>query len=811
MQKQLDYGPRELSDEPSLFENSPRQSLRLGSFFFAQCRAKLAEPCVISSLPQQRPIKMKKWTLLLLGSALSSSLIAQNFGQGFGFRGIVPRQEKVIELNEVVVESGTLGGATYNETSCSVTVLRRNEIQELPVQTLNELLDYVAALDVRQRGPLDVQADLGIRGGTFDQSLILVNGVRMNNPQTGHHNMNLPVPLSTIDRIEIIHGGSAAAQGIGAMTGVVNIILKEAPRKLNFGFGLTSGENGLLANTLYAGKRVGPWGVQFSQEHGQSAGYRPHTDFTSDKWLLSASRALDGRFSKGQVQVLYGENSKAFGASNFYSVNFPDQFEATRTRMFGVNLKQPLGELYTLRWNTSLVGGSDRFELYRESEGVAGFDATALRYDRLPSGRYYRAFDQDTALSFYSGPNFHRSTAWNNDVRLTRTLDQHKTTLALLQRYDLIRSNALGEPASPVVVPRWEDFSMDKRGTRTNHALLVEQQYHSERLMVAGGMMLNLHRGIDSAWAPFFAPSLSVSYRLTPQASLFANSGRSVRYPTYTDLYYRLGNAQGSTALRPESAWSSEVGYKWGLNGVYATAALFHRRSNDLIDWVNYPNDPVAYASNITRFRMSGIEGSVRYFAQKRKAAWPSAAASLSWMNGTRPEGNFASLYALDYLRTKFNVRATQRLGWGLFASYSATVQDRAGTFMQAGEGETPYAPFALLDVKVYYSPAKGLFKRQFPFQAFVQVNNALDTYYFDRGNIPQPMSRTWASSAPSRADSMRTESVWFVRRGAVPPPAATAAGEGTTKEREATSSTRSSPGGAPPGDSSRVAVLSWS
>lgn len=683
---------------------------------------------------------MQKAVFAILGLALSPFLHAQSFGQNFGFRGIVPKKEKVIELNEVIVESASLGGTNYQTTGCTVTVLRRNEIQELPVQTLNELLDYVAALDVRQRGPVDVQADLGVRGGTFDQSLILVNGVRMNNPQTGHHNMNLPVPLHTIERIEIIHGGNAAAQGIGAMTGVVNIVLKEAPRKLNFGFGLSSGENGLLSNSLYAGKRVGPWGLQFSQEHAQSSGYRPNTDFTNDKWLLAANRTLEGRFSKGQIQLLLGENSKAFGASNFYSVSFPDQFEAVRTRMLGLHLKQPLSEWYTLNWNTSVVGGTDRFELYRESDGLAGYDATPVRYERDASGRYFRPFDLDTALSFYTGPNFHRSATWNNDLRLTRTVDQWKTTVALLQRYDHIRSNALGKSASPVVVPRWEDFTMDKADARMNHSLLFEQQYNADRFSLDAGLMFNLHRGIDSSWTPFLAPSLSASYRLTPRATLYANSGRSVRYPTYTDLYYRLGNAQGSTSLRPESAWSSEVGYKWSANGVlYASAALFHRRSNDLIDWVNYPNDPVAYASNITKFRITGVEASVRYIANKRKAMWPSAAASFIWMHGTQPEGDFSSLYALDYLRTKFNIRGTQRLGWGLFASYSMTVQDRAGTYMQAGEGETPYAPFALVDAKVYYSPAKGLFKRQFPFQAFVQLNNALDTYYFDRGNIPQP------------------------------------------------------------------------
>ena len=130
-------------------------------------------------------------SLLLL--TVSSS--AQEFGQRSGLRGIVSKKERPTLLNEVEV-STSVAGDTYAQAARTVTVITAKEIQELPVNTINELLEFVAGIDVRQRGPLDVQSDLGIRGGTFDQTLVLVDGVRMNNAQTGHHNMNLPIPIA---------------------------------------------------------------------------------------------------------------------------------------------------------------------------------------------------------------------------------------------------------------------------------------------------------------------------------------------------------------------------------------------------------------------------------------------------------------------------------------------------------------------------------------------------------------------------------------------------------------------------------------
>ena len=679
-----------------------------------------------------------KHPILLTLTLATSLLSAQDFGQRIGFRGIVPKQDRPVELNEVVV-STTLSGETYAQSTRTVSVITAKEIQELPVANINELLEYVAGVDMRQRGPLDVQADLGIRGGTFDQTLILVNGVRMNNPQTGHHNMNLPVPLALIERIEVVHGGAATAHGIGAMTGVVNIVLKTPQKKLSGGYAATTGQHNLLNSSFYVGKKVGKWGVQVGHQYQQTSGYIANTDMTNNKFLVQAQRDYGNNFTKGTIELFYAENAKSFGAQNFYTSAFPDQFEATTTRVFAANWRETYREVHQFRVSMNAVLGSDRFELYRTTKGLAGFDASEVAYDELAGGIFYRAYDGDTAASWYGGPNVHATAVYNLNGSYTRQWNErHRTSVGMNQRIDALYSNALGTPTPDGILR--QGYALNNSDGTYDMTWMADHRFTTERLILSAALMTNYHwSGQDTS--RFFGPAFDFLYRLTPNASLTATANRSMRYPTYTDLYYNRGGAQGSLTLQPETAWNFDAGYKVRMGSTYLSASLFHRRSRDLIDWVTYPGDPTAYAQNITALNMTGLEGGVRYLATgrgSRKATLQRAQASVIFAHGRTPAADFSSLYALDYLQAKVVGTATQRLGLGLFATYALTLQDRSGTFMSAGE-EVAYAPFLLADLKVYYAPARGLFKRQFPFQAFVSVNNAFNTTYYDRGGVIQP------------------------------------------------------------------------
>jgi vitamin B12 transporter len=141
-------------------------------------------------------------------------------GEMLGQRIADTLQLNTYELGDVIITAGRTP-MEVQHVARIVSVITKSEIERAPVQCLNDLIRYVAGVDIRQRGPLGVQADISIRGGTYDQTLILLNGVTVNDPQTGHHNLNLPIDIESIERIEILQGPAAKSFGPNAFSGAV--------------------------------------------------------------------------------------------------------------------------------------------------------------------------------------------------------------------------------------------------------------------------------------------------------------------------------------------------------------------------------------------------------------------------------------------------------------------------------------------------------------------------------------------------------------------------------------------------------------
>src|SRR5690606_14712771 len=177
--------------------------------------------------------------------------------------------------------SGQLFANTIAEQAFAVEVLERSDIELLPVTNIADALEWVTGLDVRQRGSSGTQVDLGIRGAGYEQTLILLDGVRMNDPQTGHHNFNIPVALEDIERIEVVRGPGAGQYGPNGNAGVINLVTRKAITTENSrqaGVKLEAGSYEYLRGVLSLAKTEGKWSHFVSGQQQESDTYISGSD-----------------------------------------------------------------------------------------------------------------------------------------------------------------------------------------------------------------------------------------------------------------------------------------------------------------------------------------------------------------------------------------------------------------------------------------------------------------------------------------------------------------------------------------------------
>jgi iron complex outermembrane receptor protein len=137
----------------------------------------------------------------------------------------VNAQEETLELSNVVVTAG-LQEQQLRESGRNIFTIRAAQLKQLPAHSIDELLRYLPGVEVQQRGPQGSQSDIVLRGGTFQQVLVIIDGIKLNDPLTGHFNSYIPINTDEIERIEILKGAASAIYGSEAVGGVINIITK---------------------------------------------------------------------------------------------------------------------------------------------------------------------------------------------------------------------------------------------------------------------------------------------------------------------------------------------------------------------------------------------------------------------------------------------------------------------------------------------------------------------------------------------------------------------------------------------------------
>ncbi len=575
----------------------------------------------------------------------------------------------------------------------TIAVITKAEAGPAPVPSLNDLLRSLPSLDLRQRGPLGVQADLSIRGGTFDQTQLLINGINFSDPQTGHYSLDLPVELPAVSRIEVLQGLSAP----GAIGGAVNLITgSDDFNTLNLT--LSGGRWGYF--NLLADATVGD--EQFSAymlaAHRQSEGYAGNTDFRTNN-LFSHLRYAT---AIGRFEAQLGYQDKAYGSNGFYSFRYPNQFEQVRTMLGSLQWQQDLG-IFRLSAAAYYRGHTDRFELFRSDPP-----------------------------DWYTGHNYHQTATAGGEARLRAYTFLGETTFSFDIRNEHIYSNVLGEALpAPKPVPFEGDALFTKAAERLLLHAFLSQRITLGRWMAGAGLSYHFSNDFGSR----LKLAADLRYNWSRQWASFVAVNQSLRLPTFTDLYYTTATHQGNPALRPEEALTCELGTAVVLPGWRSSLSLFYRKGEHMIDWVYTEGAERSKSLNYSRVDAMGAEFQWQWDRLKaHPGSWlQRLGLAYSFAYVDKAAGALETSYILDFLRHKLTFDVEHLVFFRqLKAAWSFAFQDRAGTYADYYTGAvTSFSPFALLDLKLTWEERRWAF--------FVEADNLFNTAYFDYAGLPQP------------------------------------------------------------------------
>jgi outer membrane cobalamin receptor len=452
------------------------------------------------------------------------------------------RQDVVVTAAASPVELGRI--------TRTLTVITREQIAELPAHSVADVLRLVASVDVRARGERGSQVDFAVRGANFGQMLVLVDGVRLNDAQSGHHNGDIPVPLDAIERIAILHGPGSSLFGADAFGGTVNVITRRRTEPLSGA--VEAGSFGLVAGGATVGASRGAVHEALSASVDRSSGFMFERGFVN---AGVSSRTAIGERSDVFASFL----SKDFGANQFYG-NAPSH-----------------------EWtNQTLVSAAHRFAA--QGAWQVGADAS------------YRTHGDRFLFNVRTpgvSENFHRTHATRGAIKASRAFGQGTVvTVGGEGGVDWIRSTNLGDHT----MKRASGFGEWRRAL-------------GARTQVDASLRMDRYTEFGTAWSP----SAGVAWWPWSAVRLRASAGRAFRVPTFTERYYQDPANFARPEVGPETAWAGETGADLFLgDGWSLGATVFGRRDHDVIDWLR-PDSTVRWRTyNIRDVETVGVELSAR-------------------------------------------------------------------------------------------------------------------------------------------------------------------------------------------------------
>ncbi len=459
------------------------------------------------------------------------------------------------ELDSIVIKSTRID-LPFKENSRTINVITSAVIKNSAATNVIDLLQQVAGVDIRRRGTAGSQADLYIRGGGFDQTLLLIDGIKMDDSQTGHHTLNAALPIEVIERIEVIKGPAARVFGQNAFTGAINIVTK---KKLSntVSANIEAGSFGQINRSITVGKEYENSSIIAHVGVLQSNGYRHNSDYENKNYLLK------GVFNKKEqpIEVIATFFDKKFGANGFYaSAAATEQYEETQSSLFGVST--------TFR--------SDKFKV---------------------TPRVYWKRGQDDYVYIRDNPSVYRNLHITNKVGI-ETNASYTSGLGI---------TGFGIDVSRVFI------SSNNLGNRNR---TMANLFLEHRFKLADGL-IDITPGVAVTYFSDFKfhafPGLDIGFKLSDNLKAYGNLGVTYRIPTYTDLYYNDRSTIGNANLKPEEAFAQEIGLKYDSERFTTSVAIFNRDADNLIDFIRPDLDSKYVATNITKVNTQGFEFNADY------------------------------------------------------------------------------------------------------------------------------------------------------------------------------------------------------
>lgn len=519
--------------------------------------------------------------------------------------------QKTDTLKEVVISSSRID-LPFKGNSRTIQIVTAEDIKKTGVTNVADALQQLAGVDVRRQGVNGMQADLYIRGGSFDQTLLLIDGIKVDDAQTGHHTMNLALPIEVIKRIEVIKGPAARIFGQNAFTGAINIVTKDVEdnslvAKVQGG----SFDQFIAEVTGTVSLKESSHIVHFSKNF--SEGYRHNSDFDNTNYVLKS------QFNKNKlpIELLTSYSERKFGANGFYGIpSATEQYEETQASLIG--------------FSTIIKNGNWTFK-----------------------PRVYWRRNQDLYLYIRSNPSAYRNMHITNKVAAELN-GSYQSNVGItgfgveFSKY-YISSNRLGDNQREIAT------------------LFLEHrfQFFNNILDVTPGISASYFSDFDNQ----FFPGLDVGVKISDKFRAYGNIGTSYRVPTYTNLYYTSPTTISNPDLNTEEAFSQEVGFKYISNRFNLSVAAFNRDADNLIDYVRENTTDAWQAQNIQSVNTKGYETQVDYLFTINKLPQKIQLGYSYLDNDVKTsEANF-SQYSINSMKHQF----TSSLQFNIFKGFNTT------------------------------------------------------------------------------------------------------------------------------------------